>query len=82
VNFDADGNISNCNGTPHMLIGDNFTIAGRGVDAAQRTAIANDLAKGGVVRVVAPDAAATAVLAIARKGEPTGRQATRRSRAA
>ena len=63
VAFDNDGNVTACNGTPHVLIGDNFTVAGRAATAEQRTAVLADVASTGFLRVTSPDAAATATLA-------------------
>ena len=62
VSFDAKGEVSNCAGTPHVLIGDNYTVGGQAATAAQRTAIAASVAATGFLRVTAPQPAAQAVL--------------------
>ncbi|MCZ2498566.1 bifunctional metallophosphatase/5'-nucleotidase [Xylophilus sp. Kf1] len=63
VSFDASGDVTACAGTPHVLIGDNFTVAGSAASAAQKTAILADVARSGFLRITAPSSAATAVLA-------------------
>ncbi|KQP36170.1 bifunctional UDP-sugar hydrolase/5'-nucleotidase [Pseudorhodoferax sp. Leaf274] len=62
VSFDAKGEVTACNGTPHVLIGDNYKLGSADATAAQRTAIAASVAATGFLRVTAPQAAATAVL--------------------
>ncbi|QEI08476.1 bifunctional metallophosphatase/5'-nucleotidase [Pigmentiphaga aceris] len=63
VNFDANGDVTSCSGTPHVLIGDDLKIGTAAVSAADRTAMMADIAASGFLRVTAPDASATAVLA-------------------
>ena len=62
VSFDANGDVTRCTGTPHVLIGDSFTVAGRAASAEQKSAILADVAASGVLRVTAPSAAAAATL--------------------
>jgi 5'-nucleotidase len=62
VSFDAQGDVTECTGTPHVLIGDNFTIAGRTPTAAELTALRASARATGVLRVTAPSAVATATL--------------------
>lgn len=62
VSFDANGEVTRCAGTPHVLIGDNFTIAGKAATEAEKTAIQASVAATGVLRVTAPATAATAAL--------------------
>lgn len=62
VSFDAKGDVTQCAGTPHVLIGDNFTIAGKAATEAEKTAIQASVASAGVLRITAPAAAATSAL--------------------
>ncbi|MGE0797515.1 MAG: bifunctional UDP-sugar hydrolase/5'-nucleotidase [Lautropia sp.] len=63
VSFDPDGVVTQCSGTPHVLIGDDFKVAAAAVTDAQRAAITADVAAAGFLRTTAPDATAVAVLA-------------------
>lgn len=62
VSFDANGDVTRCAGTPHVLIGDSFTVAGKAATAEQKTSILADVKASGFLRVTAPSAAATATL--------------------
>ena len=62
VRFDAAGDVTECTGTPHVLIGDTFTVGGTAATADQKAAILADVAKSGFLRVAEPSAAAVAVL--------------------
>lgn len=62
VSFDAKGEVTDCAGTPHVLIGDNYTVGGTAATEAQRSAIAASVAATGFLRVTSPQPAATAVL--------------------
>lgn len=62
VKFDAQGDVTDCSGTPHVLIGDKFTIAGKAPTDAEKKAIDADVAAKGFLRVTQPAAAATAAL--------------------
>ena len=62
VSFDGNGDVTQCAGTPHVLIGDSFTVAGKAATTEQKTAILADVAASGFLRVTAASAAATAVL--------------------
>lgn len=61
INFDAEGNVSGCAGTPHVLIDDNFTVGNQPATEAQRTAILADVQASGFLRVTKENAAAKAV---------------------
>lgn len=63
VTFDDKGEVQACSGTPHVLIGDDFAVGGAAPTEAQRAALLADVAASGFLRVTAPSAAATAVLA-------------------
>ncbi len=54
VNFDADGNVTQCAGTPHVLIGDNFTIGGKAPTDAEAKALQASVAATGFLRVIQP----------------------------
>ena len=62
VSFDAQGNVSQCKGTPHVLIGDNFTIGGKAATDAEKTALKASAAATGFLRVTQPSASTAAVL--------------------
>ncbi|PIF93460.1 5'-nucleotidase [Acidovorax sp. 62] len=62
VSFDAQGNVSQCKGTPHVLIGDNFTIGGKAATDAEKTALKASAAATGFLRITQPSASAAAVL--------------------
>lgn len=62
MSFDADGNVTQCAGTPHVLIGDNFTIGGKAPTEAESKALQASVAATGFLRVTQPSTAATATL--------------------
>lgn len=62
VSFDAQGKVTQCKGTPHVLIGDNFKIAGTDATEAQKTALKASAAATGFLRITQPSASAAAVL--------------------
>ncbi|ODA20126.1 bifunctional metallophosphatase/5'-nucleotidase, partial [Achromobacter xylosoxidans] len=62
VSFDANGDVTACAGTPHVLVGDAFKIGGATPAAADQAAILADVSASGFLRVQAPDPQATAVL--------------------
>ncbi|WP_304305717.1 bifunctional UDP-sugar hydrolase/5'-nucleotidase [Pseudacidovorax intermedius] len=63
VSFDANGDVMACSGTPHVLVGDNYTLGGKAPTDVQLKAIqANVAATHGLLYTVAPDANASAVL--------------------
>lgn len=62
VSFDADGDVTACAGTPHVLVGGEFKVAGATPDAVDAAAIQADLRASGFLRVQEPDAQAAAVL--------------------
>jgi 5'-nucleotidase len=69
VSFDAQGNVTNCAGTPHVLIGDEFRVGTSSTSTPpplatpeQKTAILADIAASGFLRMTTPSVAATAVL--------------------
>ncbi|RYF23494.1 MAG: bifunctional metallophosphatase/5'-nucleotidase [Comamonadaceae bacterium] len=59
VSFDAGGNVTQCAGTPHVLIGSDFTIAGKAPTEAEKKALDASVAAAGFLRVTQPSAAAT-----------------------
>ena len=64
VRFDARGEVSGCEGTPWVLIGDRFSRAeGAPLRPEEIDAVRHDIAAGGVLRIIAPDQQATALLA-------------------
>ena len=62
VNFDAEGKVTDCAGTPHVLIGDDYIVNKAAPDAAMLKAIQDDVKASGFLSVVQPDAKALAVL--------------------
>lgn len=62
VKFDKNGVVSQCEGTPHVLIGDDFKIAGTAATEAQRASIISSVNAAGFLRMTAPSAQAQAVL--------------------
>ncbi|WCM95417.1 5'-nucleotidase C-terminal domain-containing protein [Acidovorax sp. NCPPB 2350] len=62
VGFDAKGDVTRCSGTPHVLIGDNFTLGGKAATDTEKTAIRASVAASGFLRVTQPSASAAAVL--------------------
>ncbi|WP_459615017.1 bifunctional metallophosphatase/5'-nucleotidase [Bordetella sp. 2513F-2] len=68
VSFDAEGVVTACAGTPHVLIGDSFTVADADGNAAPASAADNaallaSAAATGFLRPTTPDAEALEVLA-------------------
>lgn len=63
VRFDGKGRVIDCGGTPHVLIGDDFTVAGAMPDAADRAAFLADIAGSGFLRITAADPAASIIRA-------------------
>ena len=62
VSFNAQGEVTQCAGTPHVLIGDNFTIGGKAATDAEKTALKASAVATGVLRVTAPSPTATTTL--------------------
>ena len=69
VSFDKDGKVTQCGGTPHLLIDDNFSLPGASsgappvvASAADQRAFRADIASTGFLRITRPDAAAEATL--------------------
>lgn len=62
VRFDGKGEVTQCTGTPHVLIGDSFTVAGKAPTDAEKKAIDASVAATGFLRVTQPAAAATTAL--------------------
>jgi 5'-nucleotidase len=64
VRFDARGEVSDCGGTPWVLIGDQFSRGDKTPLSGEETAaIRADIATSQVLRITAPDPQATALLA-------------------
>ncbi|HEY9270129.1 bifunctional metallophosphatase/5'-nucleotidase [Achromobacter sp.] len=62
VSFDANGDVTACAGTPHVLMDGPLKVAGAAPSAADEAAIQADVQASGFLRMQAPDAQATAVL--------------------
>ena len=62
VRFDGKGEVTQCSGTPHVLIGSDFTINKLPPTDAEKKAIDADVAAKGFLRVTQPAAAATTAL--------------------
>ena len=62
VNFDEKGDVTACSGTPHVLIGDDFRVGGKAVDANQPSPLLADVGPSDFQRVTAPAPTPTAVL--------------------
>lgn len=62
VSFDADGDVTQCSGTPHVLIGSALTQGGTAPNAADQAAMDAEIAATGFLLVQEPDAGAAAVL--------------------
>ena len=64
VSFDKRGDVTSCGGKPHVLVGDSFKLGSTAASAADAAAFRSGLdASGGLLRVTAPSAAVTSVLA-------------------
>src|SRR5690606_21871905 len=62
VSFDANGDVTACAGTPHVLMGGALSVAGAPPAAGDAAAILADVQASGFLRVQEPDAQAAAVL--------------------
>lgn len=62
VSFNAQGEVTQCAGTPHVLIGDSFTLGGKAATDAEKAAIKASAAATGVLRITTPSAPATSAL--------------------
>ncbi len=63
VRFDAAGEVSSCEGTPWMLVGDDFRRGGgEPLNEAENGAVRADIEAGGVLRITAPDREAETLL--------------------
>ena len=62
VEFDADGNVTSCAGTPHILLGDTFQRDDAELAGAAREEVLHLIASTPELSVVPPDATAEAVL--------------------
>lgn len=64
VSFDKNGEVAHCSGTPWVLIGDNFSRPNAtALAAGEMVALRADIAASKLLRITAPDATATALLA-------------------
>lgn len=63
VSFDAQGRVTGCAGTPHVLIGDDFRVGDAEASAADAAAFRSSAAETGFLRITAADAGAAALLA-------------------
>lgn len=64
IEFDKNGDVTSCQGTPHVLIGDTFKRGTVPVSAADAAAIRQEIAASSVLRMTTPDAGAAAKLAV------------------
>lgn len=62
VQFDAQGEVLACDGRPHVLIGEHFTIAGKTPSDEENKALRARVEASGVLHATAPQAAAAAML--------------------
>lgn len=62
VKFDSDGRVTGCEGTPQVLIGNDFQVGDTSASEADRRAFEADILASGFLRVTTPDAAATTLL--------------------
>lgn len=62
VSFNAQGEVTQCAGTPHVLMGDSFTLGGKAATDAEKAAIKASAAATGVLRITAPSAPASTAL--------------------
>jgi len=62
VKFDGGGRVTECGGTPHVLIDDNFKVGGKDPSAADLAAFQADVKASGFLRVTKANAAAAATL--------------------
>ncbi len=62
VSFDESGRVLACEGTPHLLIGDDFTLQGKAVDVKDDIAFRKDIERSGFLRITQADARAMEVL--------------------
>lgn len=63
VTFDAQGDVQQCAGTPHVLIGNQFTIQGKPATSAQNAVLQASAVASGFLRATVPSVQASAVLA-------------------
>ena len=61
-NLDKNGDVTQCTGTPHVLIDSDFQVDKLPASATDQAAFLADVAASGVLRIQTPDAGATAVL--------------------
>ncbi|WP_251878590.1 5'-nucleotidase C-terminal domain-containing protein [Achromobacter sp. Marseille-Q4954] len=62
VSFDANGDVTACAGTPHVLMDGPLKVAGAAPSAADEAAIQADVQASGFLRMQTPDAQAASVL--------------------
>lgn len=62
ASFDGEGRVTACEGTPHVLIGDDFALDGKPAGQADEAAFRAEIARSGVLRITEADAHALAVL--------------------
>lgn len=64
LNFDAEGRVTACSGTPHLLLGDRFERDDQVLEGAELQAVLDVIAATPELSIVTPDAAAQAILDI------------------
>ena len=63
IRFDIEGNVTNCSGTPWILVGDSFSRpAAARLNDKETAAVKADLAASEIFRITRPDSQATAAL--------------------
>ncbi|CAM3949542.1 bifunctional metallophosphatase/5'-nucleotidase [Bordetella tumulicola] len=62
VSFDENGDVTACEGRPHVLIGETLTVGGTAPNPADEAAMQADIEASSTLRVQAPDANAVATL--------------------
>lgn len=66
ISFDKAGDVSNCNGTPYVSLGDQFKRAATGaatLSPAEISSIKADISKSNILKIVSPDQYALDILA-------------------
>ncbi|MBK1654630.1 bifunctional metallophosphatase/5'-nucleotidase [Allochromatium vinosum] len=63
LSFDADGRVTRCEGTPHLLLGERFERDGRLLEGEARQAVLDVIAAAPELGIVTPDPATQALIA-------------------
>ncbi len=62
VGFDEDGTVVGCQGTPHLLLGDNFSVDDVALEGDDLAAVLAEVEASPVLNVVTPDPATEAII--------------------